>query len=203
MNKKSLLLTKSMCIDILSTYELQNKKEVQQFEYLFLSICEYVTNRKTTYLKFLNNENKRFFVTKVKNIIDEENYNHVEKSKKRMIIADEKRKEEDKKNKKENKYKINFDKIKPITKILLYKDDLYFIWKQVYDYVSKKNDIHSSDIFLLIFSLLNYFINGATPKTEEFLKSYVGLVFLDIKKAIDKHEQLYNQKIENKKAKND
>ena len=55
-----------------------------------------------------------------------------------------------------------------------------------------------------MYSVLPYFLKKSMPKTDEFLNSYVGLVFLDIKKDIDKHEELYNTKIENrnKKAKN-
>lgn len=200
--KQSLLLTQKMCIDFINTYETQKQKNISDIEYLFLTICDYVCFNKITYFDKLSNEKKRFFMTKIKNILDLENNLHFEKSKKRMILADEKKKAEDKQNNKVNKYKVNFEKIKRITKFSIYRDDLMFIFLDINKEISiiKVNEINikNNSFLFLIFSLLNYFLNNKIPETDMFKESYSYFVFQDIKKDIDKHEELYNTKIENK-----
>lgn len=200
--KQSLLLTQKMCIDFINTYETQKQKNISDIEYLFLTICDYVCFNKITYFDKLSNEKKRFFMTKIKNILDLENNLHFEKSKKRMILADEKKKAEDKQNNKVNKYKVNFEKIKRITKFSIYIDDLMFIFLDINKEISiiKVNEINikNNSFLFLIFSLLNYFLNNKIPETDMFKESYSYFVFQDIKKDIDKHEELYNTKIENK-----
>lgn len=201
MIKKSLLLTNKMCLDFISTYELQENKNITETQFLFLLICKYVSKRDISLFKNIKPSHQRFFVSKIKNVLDEENFNHIEKSKKRMILADEKKKLEDKKNNKENKYKVNFEKIKPITKFTLYYDDLSFILNELINEVKGNFVLQKDNFFLLMYSVLPYFLKKSMPKTDEFLNSYVGLVFLDIKKDIDKHEELYNTKIENRNKK--
>jgi hypothetical protein len=200
--KQSLLLTQKMCIDFINTYETQKEKNISDIEYLFLTICDYVCFNKISYFDKLSNEKKRFFVTKVKNILDLENNLHFEKSKNRMLIADEKKKAEDKQNNKINKYKVNFEKIKRITKFSIYRDDLMFILldinKEMLTIKVNEINIKNNSFLYLLFSFLNYFLNNKIPETLLFKESYSYFVFQDMKKDIDKHEELYNTKIKNK-----
>ncbi|MBU1668511.1 hypothetical protein KKC13_08810 [bacterium] len=197
-DKQSMLLTQSICDDFLFTFEMQSNKEIKDIEKLFLLICDYVANRNKMFYDELSGELQAFFTLKVKKQIDKNNSTYFEKAKKRMIVADLKRKESDKEKGITNNYVLNFDNIKPITKLTLYFDDIRPINNVVHKNIIVNEDfLNNNPLLILMQSVFDYVLHGDINLGSSFHSSFAGFAFKNIKKQIDKHELLYTTKVEN------
>lgn len=204
--KQNTLITYSMCIDLIDTYDIQQNINSTDSEKLMYLIFKYISKRDVDMVNKIPIHLKNFFMTNIKKRVDLECEKHNKKSKQRMVYAYNARKKSDDLLGIKNEYTIDFNRIGILTKLSIpnsvLKDIAIFINIDMQEHNIKiENDASSKDFLFSCLAFLNYAIYNVVPNTEQFKNSYANFVFNNIKKQVDKHNDSYKVKIDNLKKK--